>query len=69
MVVMVDARSQQAASMAKFHLLGHTFPISYAKTQACKDRVLRNRFVVVSNQELDHFMIEDEESVFYKDHA
>ncbi|GJS40866.1 hypothetical protein Tco_0565909 [Tanacetum coccineum] len=32
-IVIADARSQQAASMTKVHLLGHTFPMSYAKTQ------------------------------------
>ncbi|GKD34085.1 hypothetical protein Tco_1249594 [Tanacetum coccineum] len=31
--VMADAISQQAASMTYFDLLGHTFPVSYAKTQ------------------------------------
>ncbi|KAL6982485.1 hypothetical protein U1Q18_043107 [Sarracenia purpurea var. burkii] len=31
--VMAEARSQQAASMTEFHWLGHTFPISNAKTR------------------------------------
>ncbi|KAG8388156.1 hypothetical protein BUALT_Bualt02G0096600 [Buddleja alternifolia] len=31
--VMAEARSQQAASMTKFHWLGHNFPISNAKNQ------------------------------------
>ncbi|EHA8586557.1 hypothetical protein COCNU_scaffold000525G000050 [Cocos nucifera] len=31
--VMAEARSQQAASMTEFHLLGHRFPINNAKTR------------------------------------